>query len=65
MEEPWQLASWNVAGLCHPDRKYKVLNWVKTLRHPLSVLAIQELKTDKTPKVKERAPFLNDLQSKS
>jgi exonuclease III len=41
-----QYASWNVAGLCNPYRKYKVLNWVKSLPFSLTVLAIQELKTD-------------------
>jgi exonuclease III len=35
-----------VAGLCHPHRKYKILNWVKTWRPPLAALAFQELKTD-------------------
>jgi exonuclease III len=46
MDEPWHFASWNVAGLCHPHRKYKVLNWIKTRRTPLAALALQELKTD-------------------
>jgi exonuclease III len=46
MEEPWQFASWNVAGLCHPHRKYKIVNWVKTRRPPLAALALQELETD-------------------
>jgi exonuclease III len=46
MEELWQFSSWKVAGLCHPHRKYKVLNWVKTQRRPLAVLALQELKTE-------------------
>jgi exonuclease III len=39
-------ASWNVAGLYHPHRKYKVLNWIKSLSFPLTFLAIQELKTN-------------------
>jgi exonuclease III len=46
MGDLFQIASWNVAGLCNPYRKYKVLNWVKSLSLPLTVLALQELKTD-------------------
>jgi hypothetical protein len=41
-----QYASWIVAGLCNPYRKYKFLNWVESLTLLFTVLALQELKTD-------------------
>jgi exonuclease III len=46
MGDSLHYATWNVAGLCNPQHKYKVLNWIKSLACPLSVLALQELKTD-------------------
>lgn len=40
------LVLWNVCGLCEPDRKYVVKNWIKDLRPRVDILALQEVKAD-------------------
>ncbi|CAM6094721.1 unnamed protein product [Calypogeia fissa] len=40
------VASWNVRGLCSPNRKWIIRNWIRQLPHSLSILALQEIKAD-------------------
>ncbi|CAM6124990.1 unnamed protein product [Calypogeia fissa] len=40
------LASWNVRGLCSPNRKWMVHNWIRQMKIPLHVVALQEIKAD-------------------
>ncbi|CAM6082561.1 unnamed protein product [Calypogeia fissa] len=39
-------ATWNVRGLCSPNRKWMVRNWLRQLKFPISILALQEIKAD-------------------
>ncbi|CAM6097639.1 unnamed protein product [Calypogeia fissa] len=42
----FNIASWNVRGLCSPYRKWVVRNWFQNLKIPMSVVALQEIKAD-------------------
>lgn len=37
---------WNVCGLCKPDRKFVVKQWIRNLQAPADIVALQELKVD-------------------
>ncbi|CAM6099079.1 unnamed protein product [Calypogeia fissa] len=40
------LATWNVRGLCSPNRKWMVKNWLQHLKYTIHILALQEIKAD-------------------
>lgn len=42
-----RIASWNICGLCEPNRKNVVKNWISSLKITVSFLALQEVKADK------------------
>ncbi|CAM6125080.1 unnamed protein product [Calypogeia fissa] len=42
----FNIASWNVRGLCSPNRKWVLRNWIQQLKLRLSVVALQEIKAD-------------------
>ncbi|CAM6082401.1 unnamed protein product [Calypogeia fissa] len=42
----FNLASWNVRGLCSPNRKWMVRNWIQQVKTPLHAVALQEIKAD-------------------
>ncbi|CAM6124136.1 unnamed protein product [Calypogeia fissa] len=42
----FNIASWNVCGLCTPNRKWFIRNWLRQLPFPLSIVALQEIKAD-------------------
>lgn len=46
MGEALHIISWNVAGLCDPHKKLLVSNFVLSLRHPIHILMLHELKAD-------------------
>lgn len=47
MDKTWKLASWNVCGLCEPNRKTVVSNWIKSHTLSFDFLALQEIKADR------------------
>lgn len=40
------IVSWNVCGLCEPDRRYVVKHWIKEQRPLVDIVALRELKAD-------------------
>lgn len=40
------VATWNIRGLCDPNRKLIVRQWIKSLTTPPHILCIQEIKGD-------------------
>ncbi|CAM6081767.1 unnamed protein product [Calypogeia fissa] len=39
-------STWNVRGLCNPNRKWMVRNWLCQLKFSISILALQEIKAN-------------------
>lgn len=46
MNNRLHLVSWNLCGLCEPDRKYVVKLWLQSLQPKVDILALQETKAD-------------------
>lgn len=46
MDNNLHLVSWNVCGLCEPDRKFAVKLWLNSHRPKVDILALQEVKAD-------------------
>lgn len=38
-----QIITWNVDGLCNPNRKHIICNWINKLKKKPSILCLQEV----------------------